>query len=59
MGALSSAIAALTAMAAPAALTSLCGALILPTSARLGRVVDRVRSLIDSFEDPSFCGSCL
>jgi Protein of unknown function (DUF2721) len=50
MDAFSSAVAVLTAMITPAVLISACGALILSTSTRLGRVVDRVRSLIDSFE---------
>ena len=40
-------------MITPAVLISACGALILSTSTRLGRVVDRVRSLIDSFEEMS------
>jgi Protein of unknown function (DUF2721) len=48
---LSSALAVLTAMITPAVLISACGALILSTSTRLGRVVDRVRSLIDRFEE--------
>ena len=51
MEALSSAVAVLTAMITPAVLISACGALILSTSTRLGRVVDRVRSLIDRFEE--------
>jgi hypothetical protein len=51
MEAFSSAVAVLTAMITPAVLISACGALILSTSTRLGRVVDRVRSLIDRFED--------
>jgi hypothetical protein len=51
MEALSSALAVLTAMITPAVLISACGALILSTSARLGRVVDRVRSIIDRFEE--------
>src|SRR4051812_43874585 len=46
----SSAVAVLTAMITPAVLISACGALILSTSTRLGRVVDRVRLLIDRFE---------
>jgi hypothetical protein len=41
----------LTQMLTPAVLISACGALILSTSIRLGRVVDRVRALSDSFED--------
>lgn len=50
MEALSSAVGVLTAMITPAVLISACGALILSTSTRLGRVVDRVRMLIDNFE---------
>src|ERR671927_558383 len=50
MDTLSSALGVLRAMIAPAVLISACGALILSTSTRLGRVVDRVRMLIDSFE---------
>lgn len=50
MEALSSALAVLTAMITPAVLISACGALILSTSTRLGRVIDRVRTLIDRFE---------
>ena len=50
MEAFSSAVAVLTAMITPAVLISACGALILSTSTRLGRVVDRVRMLIDRFE---------
>jgi len=38
-------------MITPAVLISACGALILSTSTRLGRVVDRVRSLADRFEE--------
>jgi hypothetical protein len=48
---LSQALAVLTAMITPAVLISACGALILSTSVRLGRVVDRVRSLSDRFEE--------
>ncbi|MDT5158615.1 MAG: hypothetical protein QOC61_77 [Acidobacteriota bacterium] len=48
---LSSAVAVLSAMITPAVLISACGALILSTSTRLGRVVDRVRMLIDRFEE--------
>ena len=48
---LSSAVAVLTAMITPAVLISACGALILSTSTRLGRVIDRVRMLIDRFEE--------
>ena len=44
-------IAILTTMITPAVLISACGALILSTSVRLGRVVDRVRALSDRFEE--------
>ena len=44
------AIAVLTAMITPAVLISACGSMILSTSARLGRVVDRVRSLSDKLD---------
>jgi hypothetical protein len=44
------AIAVLTAMITPAVLISACGSMILSTSARLGRVVDRVRALSDRLE---------
>lgn len=46
-----SAIAVLTAMITPAVLISACGSMILSTSSRLGRVVDRVRSLSDRLEE--------
>ncbi|HEU4796097.1 MAG TPA: DUF2721 domain-containing protein [Pyrinomonadaceae bacterium] len=45
------AIAVLTAMITPAVLISACGSMILSTSARLGRVVDRVRSLSDKLDE--------
>lgn len=45
-----SAIAVLTAMITPAVLISACGSMILSTSTRLGRVVDRVRVLSERFE---------
>ncbi len=48
---LSSALAVLTAMITPSVLISACGAMILSTSTRLGRVVDRVRTLSDGFEE--------
>lgn len=48
---LSSALAVLTAMITPAVLISACGALILSTSTRLGRVVDRARALSVRFEE--------
>lgn len=41
----------LTSMITPAVLISACAGLILSTSVRLGRVVDRVRSLSEKFED--------
>jgi hypothetical protein len=47
----SSALAVLTAMITPAVLISACGTLILSTSTRLGRVVDRVRVLLQHFEE--------
>jgi len=49
----SSAIAVLTAMITPAVLISACGSMILSTSSRLGRVVDRVRALSDRWEEVS------
>lgn len=48
---LSQALAVLTAMITPAVLISACGALILSTSTRLGRVVDRVRILSEKLEE--------
>jgi hypothetical protein len=47
----STAVAVLTAMITPAVLISACGSMILSTSSRLGRVVDRVRSLSDRLEE--------
>ena len=47
----SAAIAVLTAMITPAVLISACGSMILSTSSRLGRVVDRVRALSDRLEE--------
>ena len=47
----SAAIAVLTAMITPAVLISACGSMILSTSSRLGRVVDRVRSLSERLEE--------
>ena len=38
-------------MITPAVLVSACGTMILSTSTRLGRVVDRVRNLSDKLED--------
>ncbi|MEP6818814.1 MAG: DUF2721 domain-containing protein [bacterium] len=46
-----SAVAVLTAMITPAVLISACGSMILSTSSRLGRVVDRVRGLSDKLEE--------
>ena len=51
MNTLSSALAVLTAMITPAVLISACGTMILSTSTRLGRVVDRVRALADRLEE--------
>jgi hypothetical protein len=51
MDALSSSLAVLTAMITPAVLISASGTMILSTSTRLGRVVDRVRSLSDRFQE--------
>lgn len=45
------ALAVLAAMITPAVLISSCGTLLLATSGRLGRAVDRVRSLSASFEE--------
>jgi hypothetical protein len=50
---MSSAIAVLTAMITPAVLISACGSMILSTSVRLGRVVDRVRALSERWEETS------
>ena len=51
MDPMSSAVAVLTAMITPAVLISACGSMILSTSSRLGRVVDRVRFLLDKLEE--------
>ncbi|HEX8139003.1 MAG TPA: DUF2721 domain-containing protein [Pyrinomonadaceae bacterium] len=51
MEGISSALAVLTAMITPAVLISACGTMILSTSTRLGRVVDRVRQLSDKLEE--------
>jgi hypothetical protein len=56
MDALSSALAVLTAMITPAVLISACGTMLLSTSTRLGRVVDRVRSLSDRLEELADAG---
>ena len=50
-------IGVLAQMITPAVLISACGALILSTSLRLGRVVDRVRALSDSFEQFAHTGT--
>ncbi|MFN2453263.1 MAG: DUF2721 domain-containing protein [Pyrinomonadaceae bacterium] len=47
----SSALSVLTAMITPAVLISACGTMILSTSTRLGRVVDRVRVISDRLEE--------
>src|SRR6266566_4584694 len=51
MDGLSSSVAVLTAMITPAVLISASGTMILSTSTRLGRVVDRVRSLSDRLQE--------
>jgi len=48
---MASAVAVLTAMITPAVLISACGSMILSTSHRLGRVVDRVRALSDKLDE--------
>jgi hypothetical protein len=48
---LSSALSVLTAMLTPALLLSACGSFIISTSNRLGRVVDRVRTLSVRMEE--------
>src|SRR5439155_19173724 len=53
MDGLSSSLAVLTAMITPAVLISASGTMILSTSSRLGRVVDRVRSLSDRLQELS------
>lgn len=50
MESLKSSFTVLSAMITPAILISACGSLVLSTSNRLGRVVDRVRALSESFE---------
>ena len=45
------AIAVMTAMITPAVLISACGALIFSTSSRLGRVIDRTRTLSERFQE--------
>ena len=44
-------LAVLTSMITPAVLISACAGLILSTSVRLGRVIDRVRMLSENFEE--------
>ena len=51
MDGLSSGLEVLTAMITPAVLISASGTMILSTSTRLGRVVDRVRSLSDRLQE--------
>src|SRR4051812_47216273 len=51
MDPMTSAVAVLTAMITPAVLISACGSMILSTSHRLGRVVDRVRALSDKLDE--------
>lgn len=51
VGQLSSALAILTAMITPAVLVTACGTLILSTSNRLGRVVNRIRDLADDLDE--------
>ncbi|HKP46561.1 MAG TPA: DUF2721 domain-containing protein [Pyrinomonadaceae bacterium] len=53
---MTSAVAVLTAMITPAVLISACGSMILSTSHRLGRVVDRVRSLSDKLDEFAISG---
>lgn len=48
---MSAELAVLASMITPAVLISACAALILSTSVRLGRVVDRVRALSEKFEE--------
>src|SRR5213075_1024203 len=53
MDGLSASLTVLTAMITPAVLISASGTMILSTSTRLGRVVDRVRSLSDRLQELS------
>src|SRR3979409_2466099 len=57
MDPMTSAVAVLTAMITPAVLISACGSMILSTSSRLGRVVDRVRGLSEKMEELAGKGS--
>lgn len=50
MNELTSAIAILTAMLTPAVLITACGSLILTTSQRLGRTIERARKVSEQFE---------
>ena len=54
---LPTALSLLTAMITPAVLISACGTLIFSTSARLARIVDRVRELSQQIEQ--LCGGAL
>ena len=47
----SAALAVLSAMITPAVLISACGTLVLSTSTRLARVIDRVRQMSDKVQD--------
>ena len=47
----SAALAVLSAMITPAVLISACGTLVLSTSTRLARVIDRVRQIADRLDD--------
>jgi hypothetical protein len=47
----SAALAVLSAMITPAVLISACGTLVLSTSTRLARVIDRVRQMADRLDD--------
>src|ERR1700704_3497367 len=53
MDALTSSLAVLTAMITPAVLISASGTMILSSSTRLGRVVDRTRALSDRLQEVS------
>jgi hypothetical protein len=48
---LATALAILSAMITPAVLISACGQLVISTSARLGRTVDRTRKVLSRFEE--------
>lgn len=51
LGSPTDALAVLTSMITPAVLISACGSLLFSTGTRLGRVVDRVRTLVAKFEE--------